>query len=257
MGICQFGGTAIDDGVHTRDMEPDAFTTTDGRSVTAVTAAEMRAVDRVAVEEFGVALLQMMENAGRTLAWHVRDVAKGPVTVLAGSGGNGGGGLCAARHLANRDVPVSVVLDRDHDDLAGAARTQYETLAAMDVPVEAGVDALSQRDPETVVDALVGYGLDGPLRGTAATLVEELASIDTSVVSLDVPSGLNATTGERAGAAVHPDRALTLALPKTGLIAVTADLLLADIAFPAGVYESLDVPYASPFTDEYWTRLAR
>jgi len=236
-------------------MNRHDFRTETGRQVTAVTAAEMREVDRVAVEEFGVSLLQMMENAGRNLAEQVREAGSEPVVVLAGNGGNGGGGLCTARHLVNREVAVSVVLDRPPERLDGAARTQYETLAAMGVPVNVGVDALAERDPATVVDALVGYGLDGPLRGTARDLVHEIATRDVTVVSLDVPSGMVATTGERPGSAIEPDRVLTLALPKTGLAEFRGDLYLGEIAIPAGVYHSLDIPYSNPFEDEYWVEL--
>jgi NAD(P)H-hydrate epimerase len=223
--------------------------------VTAVTATEMSAVDRVAVEEFGLSLLQMMENAGRNLAWHTRRMHTGRVVVLAGSGGNGGGGLCAARHLANREVPVSVVLDRPPEQLKGAARTQYETLTAMGMSVDTGVEALTDRAPDTVVDALVGYGLDGALRGTASELVETVDRLDATVISLDIPSGMLATTGERPGPAAEPDRVVTLALPKTGLTALRGELYLADIAIPDGVYRSLDVPYSNPFDDEYWVEL--
>ena len=73
-------------------MEVNIFQTATGKALTAVTASEMEAVDRVAVDEFGISLLQMMENAGRNLAWHIRDTRTGPVIVLAGNGGNGGGG---------------------------------------------------------------------------------------------------------------------------------------------------------------------
>jgi NAD(P)H-hydrate epimerase len=232
-------------------MDPGLFRTPEGVAVPAVTAAEMGEVDRVAVEAFGLGVLQLMENAGRTLAAHVRRVAAGPVTVLAGNGGNGGGGLCAARHLANRDVSVRVVLDREPAALSGAARTQYETLAAMDVSVARGVDGFDEAPTGTVVDALVGYGLDGPLRGTAAALVERLTAHDATVVSLDVPSGVNATTGARPGPAVDPDRVVTLALPKTGLGDPATELYLADIAIPAGVYATLDIAYTSPFDDDW------
>ncbi|WP_049930968.1 NAD(P)H-hydrate epimerase [Halosimplex carlsbadense] len=238
-------------------MDTRAFRAGTERAVTAVTAAEMREIDRVAVEEFGVSLLQMMENAGRNLARHVRESGPEPVVVLAGNGGNGGGGLCAARHLANRELDVSVVLDRSPDGLDGAARTQYETLATMGVRVDTGVDALVDREAETVVDALVGYGLDGPLRGIAGELVTEVDGLDTTVVSLDVPSGMVATTGERPGPSVDPDRVLTLALPKTGLSEIDCDLSLGDIAIPAGVYHSLDIPYSNPFEDEYRVDLTR
>ncbi|QGA84076.1 NAD(P)H-hydrate epimerase [Halomicrobium sp. LC1Hm] len=237
-------------------MDTDAFQTPTGRSVTAVTAEEMRAVDGVAVDDFGISLLQMMEHAGRNLAAVVRADEPDSVVVLAGNGGNGGGGLCAARHLANRNVPVSVVLDRPPEGLDGAARTQYETLAAMGVSVDSGETALDQSASVTVVDALIGYGLDGALKGTAADLVERVGDGDTHVVSLDVPSGVNATTGERAGPAVDPDRVVTLALPKTGLTGLDARVTLADIGIPAGVYASLDIPYSTPFDDEYWIDLS-
>jgi NAD(P)H-hydrate epimerase len=97
-------------------VDDTIFETGDGDAVTAVTAEEMRAVDRVAVEEFGVDLLQMMENAGRTLALAARERrASEPVAVVAGDGGNGGGGLACARHLANHSIPVAVALDREPD----------------------------------------------------------------------------------------------------------------------------------------------
>jgi len=217
----------------------------------------MRDVDRVAVEEFGLGLLQMMENAGRNLASAVRRVRSGPTTVLAGNGGNGGGGLCCARHLANRGLSVSVVLDRDPAHIEGAARTQYETLSVMDVPIVVGTAGLQDTEPEILVDALVGYGLDGALRGPAADLAKATQKVDCPVVSLDIPSGMNATTGKVAGLAVDPDRVVTLALPKTGLSKTAADLCLADIAIPAGVYKCLDIPYTSPFDDSYVVELQR
>ena len=230
-------------------MELDAFRTVDGRPVPAVTADEMRDVDRVAVEEFGLALLSMMENAGRTLAAHARGMTEGSITVLAGSGGNGGGGLACARHLANRDVPVSVVLDRPPSDLEGAAARQHGVLAEMEVPVGIGRDALD--DSELVVDALVGYGLQGPLRGPAADLVTAVGRTDSRVLSLDVPSGRDATSGAEPGVAVDPDSVLTLALPKTGLAGLDAVLSLADISIPAAVYDRLDLGHERLFDDAY------
>jgi NAD(P)H-hydrate epimerase len=236
-------------------VDRDAFETSGGRPVTAVTAAEMAEVDRVAVDEFGLGILQMMENAGRTLARQVRAVAAEgsgeSVLVLAGAGGNGGGGLCAARHLTNHGVRVAVVLDRSPEQLSAAPRTQFETLDAMGVPVAVGPGTLAARDPAVVVDALVGYGLDGPLRGAPAELIAEVPDSPRATVSLDVPSGTNATTGERSGPAVDPDRVVTLALPKTGLAAVEADLVLADLGIPAGVYEALELPYEHPFRGEH------
>jgi len=236
-------------------MNADAFHTTDGRAVPAVTAAEMREVDRVAVESFGIGVLQMMEHAGRALAGEVLDQlesvgaddGKPAVTVLAGSGGNGGGGLCCARHLANRGVPVAVVLDRAPAALTGPAAHHRETLEAMGVPIGVGPDQLSTGPGHVIVDAVVGYGLDGPLQGTAAELIEALDGAGGPTVSLDVPSGLDATTGDRPGVAVEPDAICTLALPKTGLEGVDARIVLTDIGLPAGVYEQAGVGPVAPF----------
>src|SRR5215813_10687352 len=95
------------------------FETDQGILVPAVTAEEMREVDRVAVEETGPNLYQMMENAGRNLATLALEILGGysnrcRILVLAGTGGNGGGGICAARHLANRGVPVVLSLAEAH-----------------------------------------------------------------------------------------------------------------------------------------------
>ncbi|WP_396611024.1 NAD(P)H-hydrate epimerase [Haloferax sp. S1W] len=235
------------------------FETDDGRVVTAVTAAEMQAVDRVAVDEVGLALLQMMEHAGRNLAEVAREAAVGGrIVVLAGDGGNGGGGICAARHLANGGAEVTVVLDRDADDLTGAAARQHRILGATDATVITAASSEPYiRNADVVVDSLVGYGLSGALRGAAAMLVEA-AEGASHVVSLDVPSGIDATTGEAPGTAVEPDTTLTLALPKTGLAEATVgDLLLADIGIPRGAYDSLDIDYADPFggARRVWLRI--
>jgi len=234
-------------------MTGTRFHTGDGKSVPAVTAEEMQQIDRLAVEEFGIDLLQMMENAGRNLAWHVRDVGD-RATIVAGNGGNGGGGLACARHLHNRGVPVRVVLDRPPADLDGAAAHQYRILDATGIPVAVGPDAVGE--PGVLVDALIGYGLRGPVRGSAGDLVEVMNGNQAPVVSLDVPSGLDATTGDRPGRAVDPARVVTLALPKTGLLAVDCSLFLADISLPGALYDRLGVDYESPFGDRYWVSIA-
>jgi len=241
-------------------MRTNAFRTPDGRAVTAVTAAEMEAVDRVAVEEVGVQLLQMMENAGRILAWHVRDLRTegAPVLIVAGNGGNGGGGMACARHLANRGVSVHVILDRSPEDLSGAAATQYRILEGMGIPTTTETGRLTRSERRrVVVDALIGYGLDGRVRPPASGVIEHLNELSEPIVSLDVPSGLDATTGEPLGGAVAPTRTVTLALPKTGLEAVAGALYLADISVPETVYERLGIEYDRPFGQEDWVELRR
>lgn len=247
-------------------MDTSAFVGPDGRPVTAVTAEEMRAVDRVAVEEVGLDLPRMMEHAGRGLAEAVLDVRRdgrggAPVTVLAGNGGNGGGGLACARHLANREASVRVVLDRDPSEIDGVTGEQVRILEAMGVPVEGagGGPDLDLDAPldGVVVDALIGYGLTGAPRGPAAALIEAASDAAGAVVSLDVPSGTNATTGEAPGAAVAADLTATLALPKTGLATVGGDLLLVDLSIPSTAYDRLDIERGRPFGDEFAVPLSR
>jgi NAD(P)H-hydrate epimerase len=228
-------------------VEPNAFETAAGTPLTAVTAEEMAAVDRVATETVGLPLYSMMENAGRNLASVVRKRRRArQVVVIAGGGGNGGGGLACARHLLNRDVPVTVVTDRPASEITGAAATQRRVLEAAGVTVRDEVPSL---DGRLAVDALVGYGLTDALDGVAADLARACGDAD-GVISLDVPSGVNATTGATSGPAVDADATLTLALPKTGFGPNCGELLLGDIGIPASVYERLDIPYEQPF-EEY------
>lgn len=238
-------------------MTRGSFRTASGQAVPAVTAEEMAAVDRVAVEEVGLQLLQMMENAGRTLARHVRRVREDhEVVVVAGGGGNGGGGLACARHLINRDVPVHLLLDRPPGEFSGATATQQHILDEVDVPTLTDSEELdAPNGGRLVVDALVGYGLSGPLRPPAAEMLEGTTESADLTVSLDVPSGVDATTGERPGPAVSPDRTVTLALPKTGLDAVDGTLFLADIAIPTTVYDRLSIDYREPFGSRDWVEL--
>jgi len=256
-------------------MESSAFRTPDGIAVPAVTAEEMRDVDRVAVEEVGLTLPRMMEHAGRALARTALDTRPSaddnPVIVLAGGGGNGGGGLVCARHLSNRGIPTTVVLDRPSTDMTGVPGEQLAILEHTDANVTSGdtdtdvtggdtdgsgIDGDELPTPSLVVDALLGYGLRGAPQGRTATLVEWTGSAAAPVLSLDVPSGVDATTGETPGTAVRPELTLTLALPKTGLVGRPEDLVLADLSIPVSVYDRLDIPPVAPFGDAFRVSLA-
>ncbi len=235
------------------------FQSETGIAVPTVDAETMREVDRVAVEVFGLDILQMMENAGRALAKHalmLRRPTKGPVVILAGGGNNGGGGLCCARHLHNHDVAVRVVLDRPPEALHSLARHQWHILDM------AGFTPVPQEEVEpilhnasVIVDALIGYGLRGTPRPQVATLIRACNRSRAPILSLDVPSGLKTTGATTAGPVVHAQRVLTLALPKPALDSIDATLFLTDIGIPPEVYSRLGLVYSPPFGQEDWVKI--
>jgi NAD(P)H-hydrate epimerase len=198
----------------------------------------MREVDRAMVEDLHIELVQMMENAGRSLAslaLHLFGPAS--VIVLAGGGGNGGGGLVAARHLSNRGVGVTVTLARAEKELGPVTAHQLDILRRMGVSI-----APAPTEADLVIDALIGYGIRGDPAGPAAELIEWANRQPAPVLSLDTPSGLDATTGAARDPCIRAAATLTLALPKTGLLVAphrVGRLYLADISVPRLVYERM------------------
>ena len=222
----------------------------DVASLPVVTEAQMREVDRVMIEDLRIDLIQMMENAGRDLAQLTSELwDPGCVVVLAGPGGNGGGGLVAARHLANHGVSVSVVLASEPSRLAPVPAHQLDIVGRMEIPV------LRQPSPETdvVLDAVIGYSLRGDPTGRAAELIAWANEGDPPILALDTPSGLDVTTGAVATPCTRATATLTLAAPKRGLLRspeVVGDLYVGDISVPPGVYRDLGFGEAMLFEDQ-------
>jgi NAD(P)H-hydrate epimerase len=239
----------------------DEFVTDDGGVVPSVTARQMREIDRIAIHDTGPNLFQMMENAGRNLARQAQ-LMLGPtwkrarVAVLAGTGGNGGGGICAARHLANRGLDVALVLS-ERDRLGEVPAFQRKVFASTRGR-EIDAAALRQERPELIIDALIGYGLHNAPRSDLADLIVLTNLSGVPILALDVPSGLNATTGECPGACIRANMTLTLALPKTGLIDQNVgELWLADLGIPCVTFERVGITYSDPFGERSRARLTR
>lgn len=233
-----------------------SFVTDRGVPVPAVTTDEMREVDRIAIEETGPNLFQMMENAGRNLAATAIQMIGGAwrdaeIVVLAGTGGNGGGGIAAARHLANRGGRVSVaVTEAERLTPVPAAQLEIAGHAGVLVIREAGP---SVRSADLLIDAVIGYSLRSAPHGVAAEMIADANTAAAPVLALDVPSGVDATTGQAPGVAVEAEATMTLALPKSGLVASqVGDLLLADIGIPAEVYRRLGKPLDAAVFDDRW-----
>lgn len=219
-----------------------SFTTDDGVVVPTVSVAQMREVDRIAIGDQAPNIFQMMENAGRSLAGAAtrylgRDWPQVPITVFVGTGGNGGGGVVAARHLANRGGDITVVLPRVRD--LGTVLEQQLVIYSL---TSGRLRDSFAEETGLILDALIGYGLTGEPSGVIGEMIAVINGADAPVISLDVPSGLDGDTGCAPGAAVLPTQTLTLALPKTGLGADAAgDIWLADLGIPVGVYRRVGI----------------
>lgn len=212
-----------------------------------LTTEQMRLVDHLMVTEFGLELIQMMENAGRNLAEAARRMLGGqvkgqPIAVLCGVGNNGGGGMAAARHLHNGGAVVTAVLAGSRRGLKAVPARQWRSLerigiARLDVELES--QAL-------ILDALLGYGARGDPRPPLSGWIERANAARPPILALDAPSGLDTTTGIPGTPCIRAAATLTLALPKVGLLARLAApwvgrLYLADIGVPPELYAEPDL----------------
>ncbi len=225
----------------------------------------MAEVDRAAVEDFGITILQMMEQAGSHLADVVRlevggDLQGREIVVAVGPGNNGGGGLAATRHLANRGAIVRVVLARPALRMSESSQHQLATLIAMEIDCCVATYDLSDDDlghvlasADVVVDAVLGYRIHDAPRGEAERLIGFIVRAGRPVVSLDLPSGVDPDTGETAGIAITATATLTLALPKPGLFwgqgpERAGRVYLGDIGLPDALYAGLGISTGHPFS---------
>lgn len=212
-----------------------------------LTVEQMIEVDRAMVEDFEILLFQMMEHAGRHLAHLARErflsrpgSTRGAV-VLAGPGGNGGGALVCARRLAAWGFDVSAFISADEGRFAEVPHHQLRVLKHVGVEVHNVVPPPAAASA-LIIDGLIGYSLRGAPRGRAAELIRWANQSGSEVLSLDVPSGLDATTGSALDPVIHATATMTLALPKAGLArgaasSVVGELYLADIGVPPKLYE--------------------
>jgi hydroxyethylthiazole kinase-like uncharacterized protein yjeF len=192
-------------------------------------AEEMRSIDRWAIEQCGVPSLELMERAGTGVARAVERLdGDAPAAVVCGKGNNGGDGLVAARLLRDAGRRVTVVCVAPPDEFAGDALVNLERLSG-DPPVR--LDGSSWRGGENggaghagalegahvLVDALLGTGFQGVARGEVAAAIAAINEVGAQVVSVDVPSGVEASTGVVAGVAVRATTTVTFHAAKPGL----------------------------------------
>jgi NAD(P)H-hydrate epimerase len=203
-----------------------------------LTSRQVKEVDALTQERFGVSVDWLMEAAG----WQVARSSAGPAVVVCGVGNNAGDGLAAARHLHRwgRLVGVCCV---DPTRMKGPAARELEAVTRLGITIS---DKLQMKDVEFVVDAIFGTGLTRAPEGRFAEWIETINASGAHVVAVDVPSGLDADSGVAYAPTVHADLTVTLGLPKPGLTTgdgprVCGDIWLADIGVPFEAYAAAGV----------------
>ena len=209
-----------------------------------LTAEEMAEFDRAAIEDFGIDEIILMENAGvavanaarRLLDWKIEGKM---ICCLVGKGNNGGDGLVAGRHLHNWGAKVTVVLGMERAELREIPAKQLAIVEKMGIPI-GGPDA-DVHGAELLVDALFGYNLKGNPREPTAGLIRRANSSKIKALAVDIPSGLDATTGDPGDPCIVAKMTVSLGLPKTGFLSAEArrflgSLYVADISFPEALY---------------------
>lgn len=218
------------------------------------TAEQMRELDRRASEEFGVPSILLMENAGlRTfdvVAEMLEETGGSRVLIICGRGNNGGDGFVVARHLHASGAMVRVLLPARFEDVKGDALINLEICCKSGVDIteisefEPVEDALLECD--LVVDALFGTGIRGDITGLAGEIIDAINNSGLPVVSVDLPSGLNADTGEIGGRCIEATATVTFALPKIGLATYpgakyAGDVSVAEIGIPEAAFRTAGI----------------
>lgn len=182
-----------------------------------------------------------MEAAG----WRVASFVRHAATIVCGVGNNGGDGLAAARHLHRWGRLVNVCCV-DPSRLRGAAAAELEALR------QAGVEPLTQlklTGARTIVDAIFGTGLSRAPEGKFAEWIRAINAAGKEVVSIDVPSGLDAESGVAYSPIVKADTTIALGLPKRGLMKLPGDVYVADIGIPTAAYGAIGVAVPAHLVD--------
>lgn len=214
-----------------------------------LTRAQVREVDRIAVEQFGMTGLVLMENAGRNAAQVCLDAfeKEHPFIIVCGTGNNGGDGCVMARHLHNAGRNVTLLAMGAEDRRSGDLRSNLNILRKMRVPI---IEAFGPGDLFEIshsrcvlIDAILGTGFQGEVRDEAAAIIQTMMSVERhAVVAVDIPSGLDADSGEPSNAAVRADITLTFVDAKIGFTMPSASAFVGrveviDIGVPVQAIE--------------------
>lgn len=215
-----------------------------------VTVAQMRELERIAIEEYGVLSLLLMENAAQgfvsALASEYSDFTAKKVHVFCGKGNNGGDGFAIARMLKNRGASVCITLLCEESEITNDAKTNFDIVKHMGIPF---VPSSLCVEADVIVDAIFGTGFRGETEGIVKTAIAKINESNGVVAAVDIPSGVSADTGHASETAVYADLCVTFAALKPGHILFpgkehSKKLVQTDISIPQTVINDFVSGYA-------------
>ena len=187
--------------------------------MTYLSRQQVREVDRLASERYGIPGIVLMENASTGAARVALAMLRGNrrALILCGGGNNGGDGLAIARHLHNRGIKVLIATTVDAASYKGDAAINMNIVRQMNLPIQpASPDLICQWQGGLIIDAIFGTGLSQPPRGDFAAMVNAVAQNGAPVLAIDLPSGLDCDTGEPLGSAIRAKATVTFVAAKKG-----------------------------------------
>lgn len=222
-----------------------------------VTAEGMRQMDRKAIEEYGIPGMVLMENAARgtvqAMRRHFPELCRQRVAILAGRGNNGGDAFAIARYLLNSKVDCRVYLLGSAQALRGEAAANLEILRRLSIPVR---EIHSEEDFQKermeiaachlIVDGMLGTGLSGPVQGLLREVIAWINGLKKPVIAIDIPSGLDADSGQVMGICLQASLTVTFGLAKRGLVVqpgrkYCGKLVIVDISLPSQLSEGPEI----------------
>lgn len=230
-----------------------------GIEVPSVSSFQMREIERLACDT-GTDSLHMTERAGLALALLAvellgRNSQRARILVLGGAGGGTQAGICAARHLSEMRWNVKLCLS--NPPFAGQLLSYQHRIFESIQGEEINLWNLHEQKPDLIIDALLDYrGSEKPAKGNIPGMIRWANSTGAMILSQDVPSGIDPTTGDVRGDFIRPQWTLTTGLPKTGLCPESAgELFLADIGLRPETIRRSGINYLNPFKNELWVPL--
>lgn len=237
-----------------------------------VTASEMREMDRLTIEHAGIPGIVLMENAAKSATEvfieHFKPFITSSILVICGKGNNGGDGYVMARYLHNSGMKVSVIITCERSAISGDALINLSVIEKLGIEIseirdEAAFETFAQRlsGCSYIIDGLFGTGLNSPVKGLYKKIIDTVNNSNKPVISIDIPSGLNADTGGIMGAAVKADLTVTFGFAKPGHYvypgrALTGRLVTVDIGIPGMISDKLEITHRLTGQDDFRDELA-